>query len=308
MVLAPCEPLTLPEAFMQATTAPVVVRDVGEALRASLAGALGAFLTAIPRIIAFAIVLVIGWLIASLLARGTLAVLRAIRFNDLARRSGLTGFVQNMGVRQDPAGVIASVAKWFVRLMTLVVAFDTLGLPAVSGVLQQLLLWLPNLVVGLVALVIGGLAANALSRLVRGSAAGAGLGNPDVLAAVTRVAVWAFAVVVAVSQLGIATTLINTLVVGVVGAVALALGLAFGLGGRDRAAQLLARLGDQNVKTGSWLERAEVARMEPAGQPETSAATSPRLVAFEEGWTPRSGVDRRRITRPGPDRRGPTAR
>ena len=122
---------------MQATT-------VREALRASLAGALGTFLSVIPRIIAFAIVLVVGWVISSLIARGAIALLRAVRFNDLARRSGLAGFVQNMGVRQDASGVIAEVVKWFVRLVTLVVAFDTLGLPAVSGVLQQLVLWLPE--------------------------------------------------------------------------------------------------------------------------------------------------------------------
>jgi hypothetical protein len=280
---------------MQATT-------VREALRASLSGALGTFLSAIPRLIAFAIVLVVGWLIASLVERGTLALLRAIRFNDLARRSGLAGFVQNMGVRQDASWVIASVVKWFVRLMTLMVAFDTLGLPAVSGVLQQLLLWLPNLIVGLVALVIGGLAASALSRLVRGSAAGAGLSNPDVLAAATRIAVWAFAVVVAVSQLGIATTLINTLLIGVVGAVALAVGLAFGLGGRDRAARLLARLDARDAPTrmAPWLDPAAAAPEPPA--PAVPPST-PRTVAFEEGWTPRSGVDRRRIARPGPDRR-----
>jgi hypothetical protein len=275
---------------MQATT-------VREALRASLAGALGTFLSVIPRIIAFAIVLVVGWVISSLIARGAIALLRAVRFNDLARRSGLAGFVQNMGVRQDASGVIAEVVKWFVRLVTLVVAFDTLGLPAVSGVLQQLVLWLPNLVVALVALVIGGLAANALSRLVRGSAAGAGLSDPDVLAAATRIAVWAFAVVVAVSQLGVATTLINTLLVGVVGAVALAAGLAFGLGGRDRAAQLLSRFDRWNAagRREAWRE--------PAAAPPVRTSTTPRLVAFEEGWTPRSGVDRRRIGRPGPDRR-----
>ena len=271
---------------MQATT-------VREALRASLAGALGTFLSVIPRIIAFAIVLVVGGVISSLIARGAIALLRAVRFNDLARRSGLAGFVQNMGVRQDASGVIAEVVKWFVRLVTLVVAFDTLGLPAVSGVLQQLVLWLPNLVVALVALVIGGLAANALSRLVRGSAAGAGLSDPDVLAAATRIAVWAFAVVVAVSQLGVATTLINTLLVGVVGAVALAAGLAFGLGGRDRAAQLLSRFDRWNA----------AGRREAWHAPPVRTSTAPRSVAFEEGWTPRSGVDRRRIARPGPDRR-----
>ena len=285
---------------MQATT-------VREALRASLAGALGTFLSAVPRIIAFAIVLAAGWLIAALIARGTIAVLRAIRFNDLARRSGLAGFVQNMGVRQDATGVIASVAKWFVRLMTLVVAFDTLGLPAVSGVLQQLLLWLPNLVVGLVALVIGGLAANALSRIVRGSAVGAGLSNPDVLAAATRIAVWTFAVVVAVSQLGVATALINTLVVGVVGAVALAVGLAFGLGGRDRAADLLDRF--ERSATPPPAAAAIVSTTAPAVAMEDPAATTatPRPVVFEEGWTPRSGLDRRRMARPGADRRVVTA-
>jgi hypothetical protein len=285
---------------MQATT-------VREALRASLAGALGTFLSAVPRIIAFAIVLAAGWLIAALIARATIAVLRAIRFNDLARRSGLAGFVQNMGVRQDATGVIASVAKWFVRLMTLVVAFDTLGLPAVSGVLQQLLLWLPNLAVGLVALVIGGLAANALSRIVRGSAVGAGLSNPDVLAAATRIAVWTFAVVVAVSQLGVATALINTLVVGVVGAVALAVGLAFGLGGRARAADLLDRF--ERSATPPPAAAAIVSTTAPAVAMEDPAATTatPRPVVFEEGWTPRSGLDRRRMARPGADRRVVTA-
>jgi len=276
---------------MQATT-------VREALRASLAGALGTFLSALPRIIASALVLVVGWLLASLVARGTLALLRAVRFNDLARRSGLAGFVANMGVREDASGVIAEVVKWFVRLVTLVVAFDTLGLPAVSGVLQQLVLWLPNLVVALVALVIGGLAANALSRVVRGSAAGAGLSNPDLLAAATRIAVWAFAVVVAVSQLGVATALINTLLVGVVGAVALAVGLAFGLGGRDRAAQLLARLDRAGTaRMDAW--RAPAVATAPAGR----VGGTPRAVTFEEGWTPRSGLDRRRMARPGPDRR-----
>jgi hypothetical protein len=144
-----------------------------------------------------------------------------------------------MGIKTDAAGFVAMIAKWFVRLIVLVSAFDALGLPAVSQVLQQLLLWLPNLVVAIIALVIGGLAANALSRLVRGAAAEAGLGNPDLLATITRVAVWAFAIVVAVNQMGIATALVDTLFMATVGCVALALGLAFGLGGRDTAAEIV---------------------------------------------------------------------
>src|SRR3954463_14998750 len=182
---------------MQGTAVAVPVRDAGDAFKASLAGALNTILSAIPRVIGFAIVLIVGWIISSLLARGVQALLHAVKFNDLARRSGFADFVQKMGVRDDSSGVIASIVKWFVRLITLVVAFDTLGLPAVSNVLNQLLLWLPNLVVALVVLVIGGLAANGLSQLVRGASDNAGFTNPDLLATISRVAVWGFAIIVA---------------------------------------------------------------------------------------------------------------
>ena len=265
--------------------------NFGEALRSSLAGALNVFLAALPRLFGFAMVLLVGWLLSSLLARGVHALLNAVHFDDLARRSGFAGFVHNMGVRTDSAGVIAIVAKWFVRLIALVVAFDLLGLPAVSAIFEQLLLWLPNLVVGLVVLVLGGLAANAFSRVVRGATAEAGFSNPDILATVAKVAVWSFAVVVAVSQLGIATTIINTLLIGVVGALALATGLAFGLGGRDRAADLLDRLARTVETAGPQLDLA----IEAAGMGEP--------VEFVPGWKPRSGADRRRVPRPGEDRR-----
>ena len=242
------------------------------------------------------------WIISSLLARGVEALLHAVRFNDLARRSGFADFVQKMGVKDDSAGVIANIVKWFVRLITLVVAFDTLGLPAVSNVLQQLLLWLPNLVVALVVLVIGGLAANALSQLVRGATAEAGFSNPSMLATVTRVAVWAFTIVVAVNQLGIATTLINTLLIGVVGAFTIAFGLAFGLGGRDKAAQLLERMGREGERAGPKLERAATA----AGQQAKGMAQQGQGVGHHSpgptgngNWVERSAGDRRRVERPG---------
>src|SRR5919112_3771259 len=215
------------------------IQDTGDAIRASLAGALTTFMTAIPRVLGFLVVLLIGWFIASLIAKAVAALLHAVKFNDLARRSGFAEFVHDMGVKTDSAGVIAGVTKWFVRLIVLVVAFDMLGLPAVSQVLRELLLWLPNLVVALVVLVIGGLAATALSNLVRGATAEAGLGSSNTLATVAKVGVWAFAIVVAVNQLGIAEVLINTLLIGVVGALALASGLAFGYGGREQAEQVL---------------------------------------------------------------------
>jgi hypothetical protein len=287
---------------MQGTAVAVPVRDTGDALRASLAGALNTFLSAIPRIIGFAVVLIIGWIISSLLARGVQALLHAARFNDLARRSGFADFVQKMGVRDDASGVIASIVKWFVRLITLVVAFDTLGLPAVSNVLNQLLLWLPNLIVALVVLVIGGLAANGLSQLVRGAAAKAGFTNPDVLATVTKVAVWGFAIVVATTQLGIATTLIDTLVIGIIGGMSLAFGLAFGLGGRDRAARILDTIGRNAEEARPKLERAadEARRgVKSMAQQATSAEPNAHVGSGDGAWVSRSSSERRRVERPG---------
>src|SRR5919202_1071842 len=170
-------------------------------------------------------------------------------------------------------GFVAMIAKWFVRMIVLVSAFDALGLPAVSQVLQQLLLWLPNLIVAIIALVIGGLAANAVSRVVRGATAGSGLGNPDLLANIARVAVWAFAIVVAVNQIGIATALVNTLFMASVGALALALGLAFGLGGRETAAQIWQtwyRRGQQAAP--SMARAAEVAQQQAQPQPRSASS------------------------------------
>jgi hypothetical protein len=215
------------------------VRDFSEATLTSLAAAMALFFAAIPKIIGFLAIIIIGWIVASLIARAIAAVLRSIRFNELAVQSGFSGFIQNTGMQTDAAGAIALTAKWFVRLIALVVAFDALGLPAVSDVLRQLLLWIPNLVVGIVVLVIGGLAANALANLIRGATAQGGFSHPDLLATVAKVAVWAFAIVIAVNQIGIAETLVNTLFMAVVGAVAIALGLAFGLGGRDTAAKIV---------------------------------------------------------------------
>jgi hypothetical protein len=269
-------------------TAPVT--DFGEALMTSLVGALAMFLGAIPKVIAFVVILIIGWIIAAAIAGAVAALLRAVRFNDLAQRSGFAGFVRNMGVHTDSSGAIATVAKWFVRLIALVVAFDALGLPAVSEVLQQLLLWLPNLVVALVILVIAGLAANALYGLVRGATAQAGLGNPDLLASIARVAVWAFAVVVAVNQLGIATTLVNTLFMATVGAVALALGLAFGLGGRETAGEIVRnwyRTSQQAApKLAEAAQAAQRQAQESTTSPPTQKAPMPVPSGYAEGNPP----------------------
>lgn len=228
----------------------------GEALWLSVAGAMSGLFSALPRVLGFAVILIVGWIVSGLIAGAVAALLRAVRFNELADRAGISGFVQNMGIRTDAAGFLGDLVRWFVRLIVLVVAFDALGLPAVSQVLQQFLLWMPNLVVALVILVVAGLGANALANLVRGATTQAGFSNPELLATIARVAVWSFGIVVAVNQIGIAETLVNTLFMGLVGAIALALGLAFGFGGRDTAAEIVQGWYRQGKEAAPKIERA----------------------------------------------------
>lgn len=237
---------------------PTQITQWSEAMMTSLTAAMALFFSAIPKILGFLLIVLVGWFVASLIDRGLTALLRKVRFNELSDRAGLTDFIDKMGMNTDPAGMIGLVVKWFVRLIALAVAFDALGLPAVSDVLRQLLLWLPNVVVALVVLVIGGLAARALSNLVRGSAAEAGLSNANFLAKISSAVVWAFAIVVAVNQIGIATELVNTLFMAIVGALALGLGLAFGLGGRETAGEIVRKwYAKAQDKSGQLREAAE---------------------------------------------------
>ena len=255
------------------------IRNIGDAVLTSLTGALSMLLGAVPRIIGFLVIVAIGWAVASLLARGLAALLRAVKFEHLSQRAGLTDLTRKMGIKSDSSGFIALLAKWFIRLITLVVAFDALGVPAVSGILRQLLLWLPELAVAVIILVIAGVVGNAFGRLVRGASAKAGIAKPNVLAAIVRVAVLAFGVLVALNQIGVASSLVNILFMAVVGAAALALGLAFGLGGRDTAARIVS----------GWYEAAQ--RTMPSLTAQVDEAYSRSRIAQPDVW---SGIERRR--------------
>ncbi|GAB3415620.1 hypothetical protein GCM10027318_32300 [Massilia agilis] len=216
----------------------------GASLMASLSAAMSLLFAAVPRIIGFLIILGIGWLIASLIEKAIVALLRAVHFDGFADRAGMGPMAQ--ALKRSPSGVLAGIAKWFVRLIALVVAFDALGVPAVSQVLHQLLMWLPNLAVAVIVLVIGGMAANAVSGIVRETAAKARLERPELVATAARWAVWGFAILVAVYQIGVASTLVDILFMALVGAIALAIGLSFGLGARDTAGTIVRNFYERN--------------------------------------------------------------
>ena len=226
--------------------------SIGASIKTSFGEAIGATLTWLPRLLAFILIVLIGWIVSALLARVVATVLRTIKFNDVMARIGVGGFLGRMRTGQDASALVAGAVKWVIRFIVLLVAFDALGLPAISDVLRQFLIWLPNLVVAIVVLVLAGIGARALGDLVRGTTSEAGFKNPDTLANVAMTAVWIFAVVIAVNQVGVGQMLVNTLFTGAVAALALAAGLAFGLGGRDLASR---KLGDWYQEGSNSAER-----------------------------------------------------
>ncbi len=104
---------------------------IGDSIRTSFAQALGAMVAWLPRLLAFIVIVLIGWIVSALLARVISTVLRTIRFKDIMARIGIGGFLGRMRPGLDASVVMAGAVKWIIRFVVLLVAFDALGLPAI---------------------------------------------------------------------------------------------------------------------------------------------------------------------------------
>lgn len=214
------------------------VENWGDAVMVSATEAMQNLLGFLPALIGAILILIIGWIIAGILAGLIEKGLKAVGFEKAAQSTGIAGFIENAGSGWTASKLVAEIVKWFIRLIAIQAAASILRLDQISQVINAILLWLPNLVVAIVIVVIGALIANFVAGIVRGSAAEMGFSTPNLLANITRYAIIGFAAVAAFNQLGIAPTVVNTLFIGLVATLVLAFGLAFGLGGQQTAAQI----------------------------------------------------------------------
>jgi Conserved TM helix len=225
-----------------------MIQDWGTAIFNALANAVNLILTFIPRVIGFLVILIVGLIIATLVAKAVTMLLRKVGFDRMSERIGLNRFEERMGVKMDSAGILGKIVYWFIVLIFLVPAADALGVPAVSNVLNQLVAYIPNVFVAILVLFLGALAGTVVADLVRGAAASAKIGNPNIFAGIARWAIIGFAALIALEQLQIAPTLLNELFGAFVLALAIAFGLAFGLGGQETARKWLTR-GESSMTT-----------------------------------------------------------
>ncbi|HYK84353.1 MAG TPA: hypothetical protein VEV19_03235 [Ktedonobacteraceae bacterium] len=250
-----------------------VFTNFGQAILSALGHALDILLVFVPLLLGFLVILLVGYLIATAVSKAVVFLLRKVGFDRFSQRIGLTRMEQRMGVKLDPAGVLGKVVFWFLFLIFLVPATNALGLTSVSGILNTLIAYIPNVFVAILVLFLGTLGATFVADIVRGATASTNIGNPNIFANIARWAIIGFASLIALEQLQIAPALINELFAAVVGGAAIAFGLAFGLGGQDSARRWLSR-GESTVTSAASQIQAQQAQQAQQNmyQPATSGA------------------------------------
>lgn len=197
----------------------------------------------LPQLLIAILVLILGWIIGGILSRVVRRVFKKLRLDEVLDKAGVDDLSKKAGYSFKPGHFVGALVKWFVILAFAVVAFDILGLQEVTTFMREVVLgYLPQVFVAVLilfaAMVIAGLASKSLEAMLRTS----GTNNPELFGKVAYYLVIAFGFMAALNQLSIADELVETLFMGIVFAISLGLGLAFGLGGKEAAARYIEKV------------------------------------------------------------------
>ena len=191
-----------------------------------------------------------GYIVAKILQAVVGRVLQGVGFEGWMEKGSIKQFFDRAQTNQTPTSIIGKLVFWFVFIITLTMAADALGIPQVSAVLGQLIAFIPSIIAAILILVLAALLANFVSGIVRG-ATGSGI-----LASVVQYSIIVYAVFAAITELGIAVQLTAPTFLILLGAVALAAAIAFGIGGREVAQDVLQKAYSRsNEMTGSSSSR-----------------------------------------------------
>jgi small-conductance mechanosensitive channel len=196
----------------------------------------------IPELVGAVVILVIGWIVAVLLDRLFDRILRSIGLQDLFEKIKAEELVKRTGIELDATALLGRLVKWIILLIAFLAAADILGLARVAEFFGDILAYIPNVIVAVAILVVASVLATFLAEVVKASLRAGRLAYSSFLGELVRWAIWIFAILVALYQLGVATGMIATLFTGLVAMLAIAGGLAFGLGGQDQARELLEKV------------------------------------------------------------------
>ena len=214
------------------------IQTWGEAVTVSLLQLWEKFFNFLPALLGALLIFLIGVAVATIIGKIVEKIVHTLKIDrlDVSKQLKQIGF--DFAISQ----FCGELVKWFLVLVFLMAATDILGLLEVTKFLNSIILYLPNVVVAIVILTIAFVMGNMAFVLVKGSVRVAGVMSATLLAKISKWAIIVFGILAALVQLGIATSLVNTIFIGLVAALSLATGLAFGLGGREEAALILRKL------------------------------------------------------------------
>lgn len=220
--------------------------DWGSVFNTSLQSLWWGFVQFTPKLVLAIIFFIAGWIIGSLVAKAFEHVFSALKVDNLLQKVGADSFFRKAGMTLNVGYFVGQVIRWFVIIVFLLPSLNLVGLNDIATFLQtDVLGFLPRVVVAAFILIIATFVSEALSKFINASAKSMDLTSANMLGTIAKYAVWVFAFIIALGQLGIASYFMNVLFTGIVAMIALGGALAFGLGGKDAAARFLAKVGDE---------------------------------------------------------------
>ncbi len=195
----------------------------------------------LPKLTGAIVVLVLGWLIAKAARWAIVRGLKLVQFNVVTESAGVDGFLKKGGSRLTTIDLLGILGYWLLILITLLTAFNTLGLGVVSELLRRVALFVPNVIVAVLIIAIGLYFARLMAESVLTYCKNVGLEDAEILGRITRYAIMVFVVILALSQMDIGGEFLKNAFYIIFGAGCFGAALAFGLGSQKWAGEMLER-------------------------------------------------------------------
>ncbi len=222
-----------------------MIQDWTSLVVGSLQSLWAGMLSVLGNIVGALVVLLIGLIVAAGIGTLVERLIGLLKLDKGLVSLGVKEYFDRAGIQLNSGKFFGRLVYWFLTIVFLLAASDILGFYSLSGFLREALLYIPNVIVAVLIMLAAVVIGNALRHTVRASVRSARLHAANFLGSLTWWAVVVFGFLAALSQLGIAVAIVNSIVTGFVAMLAIAGGIAFGLGGKDYAASLISRLKDR---------------------------------------------------------------
>ncbi|MBO6523499.1 MAG: hypothetical protein JJ971_06735 [Balneolaceae bacterium] len=205
----------------------------------------------LPSLIGALLILIVGWIIAKLVKTAAIRLLKLIKLDVVTEKAKIDQFLKDGGSNKSAIDIIGGIIYWLIMLIVILSGLDALGLGVASELFNQIILYIPNVIVAVLALIFGVFLAGFIAQVVSTYLANIGVSNSVVIGAIARYAIILFVISLSLTQLSIGEELVTNAFLLLFGAVCLALGLAFGLGGKEWAAGVIKNITEGNKISGN---------------------------------------------------------